>query len=105
MTGGTVEPTPSLVALDILQIGVPVVVTTSGGVPVVVVRTGPGAVGAFSGRCPHRGCTVELLAGDLVCPCHNSRFVPTTGARIRGAAPTSLPTVAVTVADGEVYLA
>ena len=73
------------------------------GAAVVIVRTGPDTVTAFSATCPHRGCTVELLRGELVCPCHNSRFVPTTGARIRGATPAGLAPIAVRVVDGQVW--
>jgi Rieske Fe-S protein len=62
------SPTKPLISLRQLRIGVPVVVP-AGRAGVVVVRTGPTTVTAFSATCPHRGCTVEVLHGDLVCPC------------------------------------
>jgi nitrite reductase/ring-hydroxylating ferredoxin subunit len=99
-------PTVPLISLRQMRIGIPVVVPTDGSTglaAVVVVRTGTTTVRAFSAACPHRGCTVEVLHGDLVCPCHNSRFVPTTGARIRGLTPTGLAPVAVRVADDQVW--
>lgn len=33
-----------------------------------------GEVRAFSRICTHLGCKIELQKGDLVCPCHGSRF-------------------------------
>lgn len=96
------SPTVPLISLRLLRIGMPVVVPTDGA-GLVVVRTGTTTVAAFSAICPHRGCTVEVLHGDLVCPCHNSRFAPTTGARIRGLTPTGLAPVPVRVADGQVW--
>jgi nitrite reductase/ring-hydroxylating ferredoxin subunit len=41
---------------------------------VVLVRAG-GELRAFSSRCPHLGCRLAgTSGGELVCPCHGSRF-------------------------------
>jgi thiosulfate dehydrogenase [quinone] large subunit len=92
-----------LIALAALRVGEPVVVRPTNGFPVVLVRVGPESVHAFDAICPHMGCIVEILDGDLVCPCHNSRFVPTTGRLIRGLARRSLTPVAVHITAGHVW--
>ena len=92
-----------LIALAALRVGEPVVVRPTNGLPVVLVRVGPESVHAFDATCPHMGCIVEILDGDLVCPCHNSRFVPTTGRLIRGLARRSLTPVAVHITAGHVW--
>jgi nitrite reductase/ring-hydroxylating ferredoxin subunit len=92
-----------LIALAALRVGDPVVVRPTNGFPAVLVRVGPESVHAFDATCPHMGCTVEILDGDLVCPCHNSRFVPTTGRLIRGPARRSLTPVAVRITAGYVW--
>ncbi|MBN8525766.1 MAG: Rieske (2Fe-2S) protein [Planctomycetes bacterium] len=40
------------------------------------IASDPGdGVQALSSRCPHLGCRVDRLeGGELVCPCHGSRF-------------------------------
>lgn len=44
----------------------------------------------FSARCPHLGCRINKLEGDLLmCPCHGSSF-QLNGAVSRGPAPHSL---------------
>ena len=41
---------------------------------VIFVRT-DGTVRALSARCPHLGCTISRVSGNLlVCPCHGSTF-------------------------------
>jgi Rieske Fe-S protein len=42
----------------------------------VIVVGAPGAAPrVFSARCPHLGCRIARVdAGQLVCPCHGSRF-------------------------------
>jgi Rieske Fe-S protein len=74
------------------------------GVRVVVVRTGPEAVHAFSATCTHQGCEVtQVRNGTIDCPCHGSKFDLATGKVVAGPAPAPLPPVAVTVRGGEVY--
>ncbi len=58
----------------------PLVVPAGAGDPVtfagdaIVCRDGD-RVKVFSARCPHLGCRIDRVEGDvLVCPCHGSRF-------------------------------
>jgi Rieske Fe-S protein len=56
----------------------------------IVVRLSTTGVAAFSSKCTHEGCQVNLpSAGVAVCPCHNSRF-DTLGNVISGPAKTNL---------------
>lgn len=82
--------------------GHPVPATAGDGTPLLLVRAGPAQVLGLDARCPHAGCVVRLMDDQLVCPCHNSRFEPTTGKRIRGLAPTGLRPFPVRVRDGAV---
>lgn len=70
---------------------------------VVLTRSG-NAVKAFSSTCTHLGCTVNKVSdGKIFCPCHGSVFDAATGAVVQGPASSPLPSVPVTVRDGEVY--
>jgi nitrite reductase/ring-hydroxylating ferredoxin subunit len=80
----------------------PVSARAADGTPLLLVRIGPTQVRGLDARCTHRGCVVELIGAELACPCHNSRFEPTTGDRIRGVAPTGLRPFPVRVQDGAV---
>jgi len=52
----------------------------------LAVVTGAEGVGVFSSRCPHMGCRVnQVEGGELVCPCHGSRF-DRQGKLVRGPA-------------------
>ena len=71
---------------------------------VIVSRTAEGGYVAFDAVCPHQGCaTSERRDDQLVCPCHDSRFDPATGAVLSGPATTGLRTLTVEV-DGEELL-
>ena len=59
---------------------------------------------AFSGTCPHLGCTPvwKTEAAEFHCPCHKSVFAA-DGSRIRGPAPSGLKRVAISrTRDGEI---
>ena len=72
---------------------------------IVLTRAG-NDVRAFSAVCPHQGCLVDkVTAKEIDCPCHGSRFDPTTGKVLGGPAPRGLTAVAVTVRNGEVFTA
>lgn len=71
---------------------------------VVLTRSGNGALHAFSAVCTHQGCIVSSVQnGQIVCPCHGSRYNAFTGAVITGPASLPLPPVRVTVQGGEVF--
>ena len=41
----------------------------------------------FSNKCTHAGCLINReISGELVCPCHGSKFNAKTGAVLRGPA-------------------
>uniref|UniRef100_UPI0012965661 Rieske (2Fe-2S) protein n=1 Tax=Ornithinicoccus halotolerans TaxID=1748220 RepID=UPI0012965661 len=68
---------------------------------VLVARPEEGSVVAFDATCPHQGCRVSLVQGELlVCPCHGSRFQIGTGGVVEGPAETGLTELAVEV-DGD----
>lgn len=77
-----------------------------GSKPAIVVNTEQG-LRAYSAICPHLGCIVAFddLSGTIVCPCHDGRFSPLTGAVVSGPPPAPLPSVEVTVDDdGNIFL-
>ncbi|WP_454044137.1 Rieske (2Fe-2S) protein [Cellulosimicrobium sp. Marseille-Q8652] len=75
---------------------------TVGGAQLLVTQPEEGSFAAFSAICTHQGCTVAPGDGELVCPCHASRYDLATGAVLGGPAPEPLPEVPVTVESGEV---
>jgi Rieske Fe-S protein len=73
---------------------------------IVLSRSQTGDVHGFSAVCTHQGCVVSSVQnGQIICPCHGSRFDAQTGRVITGPATAPLPSVAVTVHDGGVYSA
>lgn len=72
--------------------------TTSDGAGAIAISLGD-EVHAFTSTCTHQGCTVGYNAGAKLvqCPCHGSRYDPTSGAVIRGPAPKALTPVPVMV--------
>jgi cytochrome b6-f complex iron-sulfur subunit len=76
-----------------------------GSKPAIVVNTEQG-VRAYSAICTHLGCVVAFddLNGTIVCPCHDGRFSPATGAVISGPPPGPLPPVEVSVEDDQIFL-
>jgi Rieske Fe-S protein len=96
-SSGSSGPSGPLARLSDLDTGVPVRATAPNGDPVIVVRTGPREVAAFSATCTHAGCTVAPDGADLQCPCHGSRYDGATGAVVRGPAQRPLPPFAVRV--------
>ncbi|HEX4977694.1 MAG TPA: Rieske (2Fe-2S) protein [Nocardioides sp.] len=92
----------SLAAVADIPVGGALVVENGpGGKPVVLAQPRDGEVVAFSAVCTHKGCTVTAEERSIVCPCHGSTY-DLTGANTGGPAPSPLPKVEVTVADGQV---
>lgn len=51
--------------------------------------------GFYSNKCTHAGCVINReIGGELVCPCHGSKFDPETGRVLRG--PAGLPLKSLT---------
>ena len=64
-----------------------------------------GEIKAYSGVCPHLGCTVgfDPAAGTYICPCHDGKFA-LAGDRITGPAKRGLDELPVTVEGGRVKI-
>ncbi|MBN1758297.1 MAG: Rieske 2Fe-2S domain-containing protein [Chitinispirillaceae bacterium] len=61
-------------------------VLTNPDFPAIVIRTGQNELKAFSSKCTHQQCKINLPQNGIsVCPCHQSRF-DTSGAIISGPA-------------------
>jgi Rieske Fe-S protein len=93
-----------VVALEDVPVG-GAVAATVGGQDVLVTRTGEDDVHAFSAVCTHAGCTVAPGDGELLCPCHQSRYALADAAVLGGPAPEPLAAVEVTVSGDDVVLA
>ncbi|AZZ39756.1 Rieske (2Fe-2S) protein [Acidipropionibacterium jensenii] len=64
----------------------------------VVTQPTKGSYKAFSAVCPHAGCDVSKVAdGQIICPCHGSRFKITDGSVVQGPATSGLGSAKVTV--------
>ncbi|KPM54209.1 twin-arginine translocation pathway signal protein [Frankia sp. CcI49] len=71
---------------------------------IVLTRDGGDNVHGFSAVCTHQGCTVSSVdQGQIICPCHGSRFDASTGQPVAGPAKKQLPPVNVTVRDSAVF--
>lgn len=76
-----------------------------GGQDVLVTQPTQGEVHAFSAICTHAGCTVAPGEGELLCPCHQSRYALTDAAVLGGPAPEPLPAIQVEISGEDVVLA
>lgn len=57
----------------------------------VVVQPTEGEFHAYTAVCPHQGCLVQTVTEEeIICPCHSSRFSPTTGELLSGPADSGL---------------
>lgn len=68
-----------------------------------------GGIVAYSAVCTHTGCDVtewDAAAQRFQCPCHDSQFDPSDGARVVGGpAPRPLPSLPLKLADGVLAIA
>ncbi len=72
----------------------------------VVTQPEPGEYKAFSAVCTHQQCLVaQVKDGEILCPCHFSRFSIDDGSVVDGPAPTSLAERTVTVNGDELSIA
>jgi cytochrome b6-f complex iron-sulfur subunit len=80
-------------------------VVAVGSKPAIVVNTEQG-VRAFSAICTHLGCIVTFddLSSTIVCPCHDGRFSPATGAVVSGPPPTPLAPLEVSVEGEDIFI-
>ena len=70
----------------------------------VAVTRSSGEVIVLSAICTHQGCTVEVAASELSCPCHGSAYNWTTGAVNQGPAQVALKKFAVTEDAGSIFI-
>lgn len=80
-------------------------VVPMGSKPAIVINTAQGVL-AYSAICTHLGCIVAFddLSNTIVCPCHDGRFSPATGAVVSGPPPAALPAVTVSVEGDQIFL-
>lgn len=73
---------------------------------IVITQPTEGDFKAFSAVCTHQGCAVnEVTAGEIICPCHASKFSVEDGAVTAGPAPSPLPEKQITVNGTSIVLA
>ncbi|MFN2561257.1 MAG: ubiquinol-cytochrome c reductase iron-sulfur subunit [Jatrophihabitans sp.] len=90
--------------LSAVPVGQAKAVTLPGGKPGILARPTATTAACFSAICTHLGCTVQADGSKLNCPCHGSQYDALTGKVLRGPAPDPLPSIAVTVTDGNVVV-
>jgi Rieske Fe-S protein len=91
-------------SLETMPIGAGAVVAV-GSKPAVVVNTTAG-VKAYSAICTHLGCIVawDGAINLIVCPCHDGRFNPATGAVVSGPPPAPLTPLTTAVEGNDIYI-
>jgi thiosulfate dehydrogenase [quinone] large subunit len=91
-----------------IPVGKPATFTIpTSGDPGIIFHQGAEKFLGYDTVCPHMGCTVAYSpsADLLVCPCHGSEFLISTGAVIRGPSPRGLLQLdVVEEPDGNIYL-
>lgn len=80
-------------------------VVAVGSRPGIVINTEAG-VKAYSAICTHLACIVawDPGSGTIVCPCHDGRFSPASGAVLSGPPPAPLPALTTSVEGDEIYI-
>jgi len=68
-------------------------------------RTAPDKLVALSAVCPHLGCGIgwDTVAGNFLCPCHDSRFSP-EGDKLTGPSERRMDVLPLEIKDGRVQL-
>jgi len=78
----------------------------AGTADVLLYRTGE-QVAAMVDRCSHRGCSLsqgEVDGGDVICPCHGSRFRLEDGSVVHGPATAPQARLEARIQDGKVEI-
>jgi arsenite oxidase small subunit len=73
--------------------------------PAILLHLTGGSLVAYSQKCTHLGCVVfyEPEEAELVCPCHEGIFDPTTGGPTAGPPERPLPTIALEIRDETIW--
>jgi Rieske Fe-S protein len=73
---------------------------------VVVTQPTAGDFKAFSATCTHQGCKVKSVTdGQIVCPCHGSKYAVADGSVVGGPAKKPLPEKTISVDGDSIVLA
>jgi nitrite reductase/ring-hydroxylating ferredoxin subunit/uncharacterized membrane protein len=99
------DPSIDVGSADELQVN-QMKLVRAGAARIVIARTDDGYA-AFDDRCTHRGASLAdgaLICGVVQCPWHGSQFDVRTGAVKHGPADEPVPTYAVTIRDGRLWL-
>lgn len=72
----------------------------------VVTQPTAGEFHCFTAICTHQGCTVGTVSdGEIICPCHGSRYSIEDGSVVNGPAPAPLAEEKIVVKGAEISLA
>lgn len=72
----------------------------------VVTQPTAGEFHCFTAICTHQGCTVGTVSdGEIICPCHGSRYSIEDGSVVNGPAPAPLAEEKIVVQGSEISLA
>ncbi|QLY33918.1 Rieske (2Fe-2S) protein [Nocardia huaxiensis] len=100
--GRAEDPAPFTAAATDIPVGGGVVYAERS---TIITQPNPGEFQAFSTACPHQGCAVtEIRDGQLVCPCHGSRFRLADGSVERGPARDALSRRAIQVSGTDLRI-
>lgn len=71
----------------------------------VLIQARAGEFVAYSRRCTHLSCPVEVQVDQdrLYCPCHNGAFALSDGHVLQGPPPRPLPRIELAIRDGKIY--
>ena len=71
--------------------------------PIWVLKKGS-AITAFTGTCPHLGCTINAApSGGFICPCHGSAWNG-NGVKLGGPAPRNMDTLDIRLQDDHIQV-
>ena len=88
---------------DELAVGEAKDLMSSRGIPLMLVHREEDLFVALEKKCPHLGCMVDLVEGELLCPCHGAKFT-LDGTLISGPSPRGLKQFEVKRLDGNVFV-
>lgn len=97
-SGASTPAGGALVAVADVPVGGGVILTEEN---LVVTQPTEGEFKGYSASCPHQGCAVTRIEeGEIICPCHFSRFAIADGAVLEGPATEGLQEAPIAV-DGD----
>lgn len=90
-------------AEDELAVGASKDIMSGQGTPLMVIRRDEETFIALEKKCPHLGCMVDLVGGELLCPCHGAKFT-LDGKLTGGPSPRDLKQYEVKTMEGHVFV-